>query len=167
MITSTTMSDNHRKEALSFAYISALSAAAGFTCERGPNPDIWKVDAALMFGDYRIDVQLKATSSPRRLADGLRFQLDRATYDVLRNVSRPTPIILAVLELPENPALWLECTPENLILRRCLWWDWIAGYPGITGESRVVIIPETQQLDLAALENLMEQTRQGLPLKEQ
>ena len=51
-------------------------------------------------------------------------------------------------------------------MRRCLWWDSLAGYSEIHSDSKVIVIPETQQLDPAALEKLMEQTRQRHPLKE-
>lgn len=164
-MTNAPLDDNSRKAELSFACLSVLSSVAGFTCNKGPDPDRWKVDAMLMLGDYRIDVQLKATSSPRSLRGGLHFPLDRATYDTLRNGSRPTPIILAVLELPEDPTLWLECAPENLIVRRRLWWEWLSGYPEIDTGSRTITIPETQWLSTESLKRLMERTQQGLSLK--
>ena len=161
-----TLRDNDRKEQLSYACLAALSSIAGFTCEEGPRLDRWKVDAALRSGDYQIDIQLKATSAAYRRSDGLHFELDRATYDILSNVSRPTPIVLVILELPEDPGLWLECTPENLIVRRRLWWEWLVGYSETNKKSRTIIIPETQWLSPEALERLMERTRQGLSLKE-
>ena len=165
-MTSATMSDNDRKAELSFACLSALSSVAGFTCQRGPQPDAFKVDAILRSGRNQIDVQLKSTSSPRRLRDGLHFQVDRQLYDTLRDESRSFPIILAVLELPKERTQWIERTPESLMLRRCLWWDSLTGYPEIQSGTKVIVIPETQQLDPGALERLMEQTRQGRPLKE-
>ena len=158
---------NDRKEQLSYACLAALSSIAGYTCEEGPRLDRWKVDAALRSGDYQIDIQLKATSSVYQRHDGLHYRLDRATYDRLRSDSRPTPIILVILELPGDSSRWLECTPESLIVRRRLWWEWLAGYPEIDTGSRVIIIPETQWLSPASLRRLMNQTRQGLSLKEQ
>ena len=165
-MTSGTLSNNDRRAELSFACLSALSSVAGFTCQGGPQPDIFKVDAILRSGRNQIDVQLKSTSSPHRLTDGLHFRVDRQLYDTLRDDSRSFPIILAVLELPKERTQWIERTPESLILRRCLWWDSLTGYPEIQSGSKVIVIPDTQQLDPGALESLMEQTRQGRSLKE-
>ena len=171
LMPSTTLNDNQRKAELSFACLSVLSAAVGFTCERGPYVDAWTVDAALRSGSYQIDVQLKATSVLLRRADGFHFKLDRGTYNILRadylDNSRSCPIILAVLELPTAPVHWLECTPDNLILRRCLWWESLVEYPEIDQMSKVITIPETQTLTQPSLEKMMEQARQRLPLKEQ
>ena len=166
-MTTAAMSDNDRKAELSFACLSALSAVAGFTCQRGPQPDIFKVDAILRSGRDQIDVQLKSTSSPYRRPDGLHYEVDRQLYDVLSDDSRAFPIILAVLELPEDRKLWIERTPESLIVRRCFWWESLTGCSEINSNSRVIVIPETQQLDPAVLEKLMKQTRQRCPLKEQ
>ena len=166
-MTSGTLNDNQRKAALSFACLAALSAVAGFTCEKGPEPDVWKVDGILRSGGHKIDVQLKSTSSPQRRADGLHFRLDRPTYDTLRDEDRLCPIVLVVLELPENPARWLERTSESLIMRRCLWWESLTEYPEIDMDSKVIVIPGNQQLDPATVEKLMGQTRQRQPLKEQ
>lgn len=61
------LSDNDRKAELSFAYLVALAAHAGYTCQRGPQPDVASVDATIRSGDEtgtQFDVQLKATSTP-------------------------------------------------------------------------------------------------------
>lgn len=69
------MTTNDRKEQLSYAYLHAVAAAAGFGCEPTHRPgDIAKTDArvivyerldpAAFLTDFTIDVQLKATSRP-------------------------------------------------------------------------------------------------------
>ena len=93
-MTSATISDNDRKAELSFSCLSTLSAVAGFTCQRGPQPDTIKVDAMLRSGRDQIDVQLKSTSSPQRLRNGLHFQVDRQLYDVLRINPDRSPLFL-------------------------------------------------------------------------
>lgn len=80
------LTDNDRKAELSFAYIAALAAHAGYTCQRGPQPDVATVDATIRSGDAsgtQFDVQLKATAAPSRGADGLRFRLSKKNYIVL------------------------------------------------------------------------------------
>ena len=161
------MSDNQRKAELSFAYLSAVCAMAGYTCQRGPMPDDDSIDATVRTrGSKRpvFDVQLKATSSPIRHADGLHFSLKRKNYDDLRE-ERTLKMILVVLELPDAPDQWLECGPQQLVMRRCAWWKSLLGSPEISTESRVIIIPESQRFDLDAMSVLMARIRQGESLK--
>ena len=165
-MTDTILDDNHRKAELSFAYLSALSAMAGYTCQKGPDPDLDSVDANVRAGGSmrsQFDVQLKATSSPNRLADGLHFQLGRKNYDDMR-APRLCPIILVVLELPDDPSEWLECSTKRLILRRCAYWQSLSEYPEIDSDSKVVVIPDSQRLDLDAMKRFMYLARKRLPL---
>ena len=166
-MTSQTMNDNQRKAELSYSYLSALCAMAGYTCQRGPTPDDDSIDATVRTrGSNRpvFDVQLKATSSPDWGADGLHYRLKRKNYDDLRE-ERTLKAILVVLELPAASEEWLDCSAERLIIRRCAWWEWLSGYPDIERDSRVIIIPESQRFDLEAMSVLMERIRRGEPLK--
>ena len=166
-MTDAILGDNHRKSELSFAYLAALSAIAGYTCQRGPQPDVDSIDATVRAGGSmrpQIDVQLKATSSPSRLADGLHFQLGRKNYEDLRT-PRLCPAILVVLELPTPPAEWFDCSADRLILRRCAWWQSLSEYPEADSDSKVVVIPESQRLDLYAMIRLMGLARHGAPLE--
>lgn len=162
-MTDAVLADNDRKEELSYAYLSALSAMAGYTCERGPVPDRDSVDASLKAGGLlrpQIDVQLKATSSASRSRGNLHFRLARKNYDDLR-ILRMCPIILVVLELPEEQSDWLQSDAERLILRRCARWLSLRGHPEIAMESTTVYIPESQLLDVDELVRLMDLARQG------
>ena len=166
-MSSHTMNDNQRKAELSYSYLSALCAMAGYTCQRGPTPDDDSIDATVRTrGSNRpvFDVQLKATSSPDWHADGLHFRLNRKNYDDLRE-GRTLKAILVILELPANSREWLDCTPNRLVIRRCAWWEWLSSYPEIEMDSRVVVIPESQRFDLEAMTSLMERIRRGEPLK--
>ena len=127
------LSENDRKAELSFAYLSALAAKAGYTCQRGPQPDMDSIDATIRSGDSartQFDVQLKATSTPNKTEDGLHFRLRRKNYNDL-TTARMTPLILLVLELPSDEAEWLECSMDHLTMRRCGWWASLAGYDPI------------------------------------
>ena len=164
-MTDAILNDNERKAELSYAYLAALSAIAGYTCQKGPQPDKGSVDAIVMSGGSmasQFDVQLKATSSPNRLKDGLHFRLKRKNYDDMRR-DRTCRIYLVVLELPAESTQWLECSTEELLLRRCAWWQSLSGYPEIDTKTKVVVIPESQQLDVDAMRGLMDLARQGPP----
>ena len=158
-----TLSEEDRKAALSFAWLAALSAQAGFSCDKGTDPDRWSIDAVVRAGPDmypQLDIQLKATSSPSRSKEGLHFQLHRKNYDDLRPTHRRCPALLVVVELPSNPDEWLNCQPDRLTLRKCAWWELMNGYPPIEAGSHVIILPESQQLDLDGLKGLMEPSRQ-------
>ena len=79
-----------RKTELSFAYLGALCAYVGYTCQRGPEPDRGSVDATVRAGgtmNPQFDVQLKATAVPDRKEDGLHFRLLANNYADWRSQS--------------------------------------------------------------------------------
>lgn len=152
------LTDNDRKAELSFAYIAALAAHAGYTCQRGPQPDVASVDATIRSGDAagtQFDVQLEATSTPSHGTDGLRFRLSRKNYNDLVVADRMTPLLLIVLELPPADADWLECTVEHLMMRRCGWWASSSGRAPTDGEMTTIVIPEHQRIGASGMAPLM------------
>ena len=155
------LTDNERKAELSFAYLAALAAHAGYTCQRGPQPDVASVDATIRSGDAtgtQFDVQLKATSVPSRGTDGLRFRLSRKNYNDLA-ADRMTPLLLMVLELPSADADWLACTVEHLTMRRCGWWMSLAGRAPTDSDTATITIPEQQRIGAAGVTPLMAAAR--------
>jgi len=157
--------DNDRKSELSFAYIAALAARVGYTCQRGPQPDVDSIDATIRSGDAvrtQFDVQLKATSSPDEKKDGLHFRLSRKNYNDLAAL-RVTPLVLVVLVLPPSEADWLACTVEHLTIRGCGWWTSIASRVPTDAESKTVVIPATQRIDMSGLAPLMARQRRQTP----
>ena len=157
-MTDAILNDNDRKAELSFACLAALAAGAGYTCQRGPQPDVDSVDATIRSGDptrTQFDVQLKATSGPDRKRDGLHFRLPGKNYNDLANAGRWTPLMLIVLELPPDEADWLSCTPEHLTLRRCGWWASLRGQARTANQSMTIVIPEARRFDASGIEPLM------------
>lgn len=155
------LTDNDRKAELSFAYLAALAAYAGFTCQRGPQPDVASVDATIRSGDAggtQFDVQLKATSAPDQGVDGLRFRLSKKNYNGLV-ADRMTPLVLIVLELPPVDVDWLECTFEHTVMRRCGWWASLSGHDPTEGETKTIVIPEEQRIGASGLAPLMTAAR--------
>ena len=155
------LSANDRKAELSFAYLAALAAHAGYTCQRGPLPDVASVDATIRSGDAagtQFDVQLKATSTPSRRTDGLRFRLAKKNYNDLV-ADRMTPLLLVVLELPSADTDWLACTVEHLTLRRCGWWISLAGRDPTDSDKTTITIPEQQRIGASGMAPLMAAAR--------
>ena len=161
----TILNDNDRKAELSFAYLAALAAAAGYTCQRGPQPDVGSIDATIRSGDAmrtQFDVQLKATSKPDKKKDGLHFRLSRKNNNDLA-ARRVTPLMLVVLELPPSEADWLACTVEHLTIRRCGWWTSLSRCAPTDAESKTVVIPATQRIDMSGIAPLMALLRRQTP----
>lgn len=162
-MTDALLGDNDKREALSLAYLAAVAAIAGYATAR-PDFDRDSVDlmikaAGSMFP--QLDIQAKATSAPKWRPDGLHFQLKRKNYDDLR-ARRQNPLILVVLELPQDESHWLDCTTDALVMRRSAWWLSLKGYAEIESASNVVVLPEEQRLDPPCLVALMQKVREGV-----
>ena len=159
------LNDNDRKAELSFAYLAALAAGAGYTCQRGPQLDVDSIDATIRSGDAmrtQYDVQLKATSKPDKKNDGLHFRLSRKNYNDLA-APRVTPLMLVVLELPPSEADWLACTVEHLTIRGCGWWTSLSSRTPTDTESKTIVIPATQRIGVSGIAPLMALQRRQTP----
>ena len=153
-----------RKAELSFAYLGALCAYVGYTCQHGPQPDRGSVDATVRAGgtmNPQFDVQLKATAVPDRKDDGLHFRLSANNYADLAEPARTSPILLVVLELPTGEENWLSCTDRELALRRCAWWASLRGAAQTVQQTITITIPNEQRLAPDTLQYLMERVRGG------
>ena len=155
------LNDEHRKEALSFAYLHALAAKAGYTCQPGPRPDMDSIDAIIKSGGpsrTQVDVQLKATSNGTCRDDGLHFRLRRKNYNDLCE-RRSVPLLLVVLVLPRDEARWVQCTAEALTMRRCGWWESLSGHRPTRQQSKTIVIPHARRIGRNGIRALMAHAR--------
>ncbi|MCY3810624.1 MAG: DUF4365 domain-containing protein [Gammaproteobacteria bacterium] len=155
------LSEADRKERLSVAWLGAMAAMAGFA-SGPPEPDRDSIDLTLSAGGPgrpKMDVQLKATSTPMVREDGLHYELKRKNYDDLREADRMVPLILVVVQLPPNEAGWIDFSNERMVLRRKAWWASLKGAEGIEGKSKTVVLPTDQRLDVKELIELMGRAR--------
>ena len=163
------LSENNIKAELSYAYLHAVAARAGFACEvAGRHSDNAGVDARLLVPEERLDptsvyteftfgVQLKATSQQPAFEDGrYSFWLeDVKRYDKLRQRSGPFPTVLAVLFLPEDATVWLEQTEEALIARRCVYWTSLWDAPATeTATGKTIYLPQANILSVEGLRDV-------------
>lgn len=160
---------------LSYAYLHAIAAHAGVSCEvAGRHDDDAGVDARLtasgpFSGDgYRcevdIKVQLKATiKAPARVGDSLAYCLQGIKrYDELRSLNYSTPWVLVVLFLPAERDRWLTHSEDALSLRRCAYWVSLRGAPASKNRtSQTVYLPRSQRFDATSLTSLMSQLWNG------
>lgn len=162
-MTDAILPDNQRKAEMSFAYVAALAARAGYTLQRGPDPDTDSIDATIRSGSPKrdaIDLQLKTTTAPDEKSDGLHFRLKQKNYNDMA-ISRGIPLLLVVLELPSDESEWVDCTPDRLIIRKCGWWLSLAGRDRVDAESRTVVIPRSQRIGSAGLAPLFSHVQEA------
>jgi hypothetical protein len=70
-----------------------------------------------------------------------------------------------VLRLPTAKDNWLTISPEALILRHCAYWVSLNNAIDVDTETSVTIsIPQSQQFNVNSLQQLMEQSRNGVIL---
>lgn len=154
---------------LSYAYLHAVSAAAGFECcVAGRLADKNGIDAQVkVYGeiagpgtltDVAVEVQLKATYTPLAVIEN-RISFNRLTvdqYDQLRTSRPKLDRFLVLLHLPPEQADWLRVSPDQLVARNCAWWVslWNAP-PSNNTANQTVYLPRDNLLDVDGLRSLM------------
>ena len=163
-MTATLLTGPDKKERLSLVYVKALAARAGLLTSV-PEPDRDSVDLRIQASGARrpaLDLQLKATAALEVSRGGfVPFQLPIKNYDDLRTETQ-TPRLLVVFELPTDETQWMTVTTEELVLRRRAYWMSLQGLSERAGQQAVTVsIPEHNVLDIEALGELMERSRNG------
>jgi hypothetical protein len=155
---------NDMKEELSYAYVHAVAARAGFDCDR-PHRDRDSTDVIVQAHNFvrpdsiikqpRLELQLKATARDVFEEPDFSFALPIKNY---RDLSQPNaiPKLLVVFAMPLDEGLWLEHQAEHLITRRCAFWLSLFGQPAVQNEtSRTVRVPTSNVFNVEALTELM------------
>lgn len=167
------MNVREQKQQLSFAYIHAVAARAGYACEY-TRVDIDSADLKIAARGYihhqavvrspRIEVQMKATAADRLGNGYLSFALPIKNYNDLREETL-VPRLLVVLQLPDNPDEWLNVTEEQMISRRCAYYRSLLGEPPTENrETLTVHLPRQNLLTVPALTDLMKKVSRREPL---
>jgi hypothetical protein len=167
------MTENEQKQQLSFAYVQAVAARAGFACDR-PSVDDDSVDLRIaasgsvhgmaIFRSPMIELQMKATSAKEPKSEHLSFALPIKNYDDLRQETM-VPRLLVVLLLPERIEEWLDQSEDQMITRRCAYWTSLLGQPESRNSTRVTVsLPRKNQFTVPGLEALMQRAAQRKPL---
>lgn len=162
------LTENNIKAELSYAYIHAVAARAGFGCRDGDRHDDGAgVDAFVrvkerlspdaVITDFLAEVQLKATSEPPAAqGDRFSFFLKRDHYDKPRGAENPLRRFLVVLFLPPVQAEWLDHTADQLLLRRCAYWCSLKGAGATANKSgQTVYLPRANVFSVDGLRGLM------------
>jgi hypothetical protein len=145
------LNDNNRKAELSYAYLHAVAAAAGFACrDTHRHLDGCGVDAQIdvseqldpnaSLTDFSLHVQLKATSATLPIVGGkLSFSLDVDQYNRLRRKTVSIPKLIVLMTLPETNESWLNVSANELVARHCARWTCIYGAPDSPNATKVTV----------------------------
>lgn len=154
---------------LSYAYLHAVAAHAGMSCETTcRHADNMGIDAMVrargqfavdsLLTDLALDVQLKATTGEQVKAGAKisYFVKGADRYNRLRLTTVTPPRILVVLFLPSLRSEWLKWSAEELAMRRCAWWASLRGAPSTNNTSgQTVYLPETQVFNPDSLRDIV------------
>jgi Domain of unknown function (DUF4365) len=157
-----------KKQEFSKAYVKAVAAACGYATQE-PSVDDDSVDLGLAarggggtVRSPRLDLQLKCTAKDLVGENTVDFPLPIKNYDELRAVNFMVPRILVVVVIPNEVALWVEHSEQELLLRHCGYWFSLRGLPPTQNEYTVTInLPRTQVFDLAAVTDIMRRIGNG------
>jgi hypothetical protein len=162
---------NDAKEELSYAYVHAVAAAAGFSVDV-VKKDRSSIDVAIRAHGRIVDdgdanailsVQLKATSLIQAAAtdDHFTFALKKKNYDDLRERGQ-SPLLLVVFLMPKKKEQWLTSDHHNLITRHCAYWRSLFGAPAVKNATKkTVAIPLKNRFDPKTLRHLMVMSARG------
>jgi hypothetical protein len=167
------MTENEQKQQFSIAYVHAVAARAGFTCQATLVDDD-SVDVVIggrgwvhqqaQVRSPRIEVQLKATAQEVLGADAVAFPLPVKNYDELRLPSA-VPRILVVLRLPSTLSQWLEQSEDQLLCRHAAYWVSLSGRPATMNTASITVtLPREQMLTADSIRGLMERVARKEPL---
>jgi len=153
---------------LSYAYLHAVCGKVGISCKPGDRHDDGAgVDAEIVYRgkldhpfitDIQLNIQLKATrTQPVVTEKGFSYFLQGIErYDKLRTNDSSIYKILIVLFLPENEDDWLNCSEEELVMKKAAYWVNLYGAPAVnTTSGTTIYIPTSNILTPEALIHLV------------
>lgn len=140
---------------LSHAFLQTVIAYFGCEYQRSHAPaDMYGIDATGSFRgvwaeepsrhDIDIKFQLKSTSTNFTQAETyFGYSLDRKDYEKYhKNAQGPDNHLLLLMLLPEEVAYesWLELSPEQLILKKCMYWVSLRNAPRIAEDKQNITV---------------------------
>ncbi len=145
------------------AWLEAVAAGCGLLHGRPTKSDLEKADVELVLprtvaGTYNptVKVQVKTEINLRRDSDGnLIYNLDMATYNVLRRQDHSVRRILAVIGLSGDGSR-VRLHPDGTLLVGSSGSVSLEGYPASSNvASQVVLLPASNTLDQPGLHRML------------
>lgn len=170
------ITDNHRKETLSIAYVQSLAGKAGLIIECGKGSFDYGVDGRFSLvkiyenSDERFEsglpllFQLKSSSNYAMKQDFVSFTMKTNAYNKIieRNNSISQKLILIAFCMPKNEDEWLDVTEERLVIKNACYWYEILDKDKKPEDSTIALkIPRTNLFTPAKLKELMDKVQKG------
>ena len=153
-----TMHITARQEQFSRAAVYAIASTAGCAVsERNVDDD--SIDLTLCSKSLSrrpsIDLQLKCSGQNLLTATTVAFSLGLKNYDDLRIEDVFVPRLLLVTIVPPTLEEWLVQSEDQLLLRRCVYWQNLRGLPPIETGTITIHVPRTNVFTPAVLTGMM------------
>jgi Domain of unknown function (DUF4365) len=164
------MSLNTQKEDFSYAYVYAVTSAAGYSLQSATRRlDDSGIDATITvpgtIGSKRLprfDIQLKSTSQNILQEQSIKYRLTAKNYEELSCDDPFVPQLLVVVLVPDNIEEWLSQSEESLCLRRCGYWLSLRGQPQLTNQNTITVEISRQNIfNVDALQKIMQRIAAG------
>lgn len=160
----------HVQEYLSIAYLHAVTAKAGVLFHH-LEPD-YGVDASIRLvkktknnkyisTGWGFDCQLKSTINWKLEANNVVYDMKVDAYNKLIAWEGRFPCLLILFCLPREPSDWLQCSEEELILRKCCYWKQITGSPTTNKSTIRIRIPTAQLITPECIIELIQRVKRG------
>jgi hypothetical protein len=155
------------------AYIAAVAAKAGVRMQPTTIDD-YGVDGTFQRikiasgkaypSGFTLDFQAKASTNCRYETGHIVHELKAEAYNkiVRRNNEGALPMVLILMYLPSDKETWMESNEEQLLLRKCCYWERLTGRLTPNRESIVIRVPRSQQLTPLALVELLKRVKSGV-----
>lgn len=161
------MTREDRQEALSLAYVHAVAATVGMTHAR-PFHD-YGIDLTLheiaereqrrYQSGFRLDIQLKSSSTAVESRTHVTFDLPIKAYDDLRTEA-DYDRILVLFVVSADGEKWVKITPRKLELHGSAYWLSLRGRAAVRYRSSIrVAIPRRQRFTSAGLREIIQRVR--------
>lgn len=158
------MTDNIRKEELSFSYLNAICAYSGISMQIQRRDDdgldvmVKKTITRLDGHRYnaQLGIQLKSTSIqlPETKLD-IKYKLKIKNYNDL-TMKSSNQTILALLILPKLETEWINWSINELMIRKCMYWICLREYEESSNSETVTLsIPKANVLSSISLLKLL------------
>lgn len=160
---------NHKMELLHVAYVHAVVASAGTTCDppkKDLGIDLRVIDTrhSKQRGYYDAGVafncQLKATTNCEVRGDYVVYDMDVRSYNKLVDWNGIGFVILIVFRLPKNEQEWFNLSEDVLCMKHCCYWTQLTGGKSTNSSSVRIKIPKNQLFDTQTVIELIERARQ-------
>lgn len=158
------------------AWLEVVAAGCGLLHGRPFSLDAVKADVQLMMpgeavGTYNpsVFVQVKTTTDLRELSNGdYGYDLDVATYDLLRRPDHMIPRVLVVIGVPRDGEN-IRLRPDGtLLVGRGAWVSLEGRPPSDNRRTQTVHLPAANTLDRAGLERMLKEigVRRSTPVQD-